>query len=54
MPEYNMKLLQDIQSALVEVRPLIDVGDGTISPSSVKRIYEITTRLDEAIVTKMQ
>ena len=24
MPEYNMKLLQDIQSALVEVRPLID------------------------------
>ena len=54
MPEYNMKLLQDIQSALVEVRPLIDVGDGRISPSSVKRIYEITTRLDEAIVTKVQ
>jgi hypothetical protein len=54
MPEYNMKLLQDIQSALVEVRPLIDVGDGPISPGSVKRIYDITTRLDEAIVTKMQ
>ena len=32
MPEYNMKLLQDIQSALVEVRPLVDVGNGTISP----------------------
>jgi len=33
---------------------LIDVGDATISPGSVKRIYEITTRLDEAIVTKLQ
>ena len=54
MPEYNMKLLQDIQSALVEVRPLIDKRSGTISPDSVKRIYEITTRLDEAIVTKVQ
>ena len=54
MPEYNMKLLQDIQAALVEVRPLIDVGDRPISPHSVKRIYEITTRLDEAIVTKVQ
>jgi hypothetical protein len=54
MPEYNMKLLQDIQSALVEVRPLVDVGSGTISPNAVKRIYEITTRLDEAIVTKVQ
>jgi hypothetical protein len=54
MPEYNMKLLQDIQSALVEVRPLIDVGEGTISPGSVKRIYEITSRLDQAIVTKVQ
>jgi hypothetical protein len=54
MPEYNMKLLQDIQSALVEVRPLIDVGAAPISPNSVKRINEITTRLDEAIVTKVQ
>src|SRR5713226_1756396 len=54
MPEYNLKLLQDIQSALVEVRPLIDVGGATISPGSVKRINEITTRLDEAIVTKVQ
>ena len=54
MPEYNMKLLQDIQSALVEVRPLVDVGEGSISPDSVKRIYEITARLDQAIVTKVQ
>lgn len=52
MPEFNLKLLQEIQSALGEVRPLIDVGDARISAASVKRINEITSRLDEAIVTK--
>jgi len=52
MPEFNSKLLQEIQTALGEVKPLIDVGESTISPESVKRIHEITTRLDEAIVTK--
>ena len=52
MPEFNLRLLQDIQGALVEVRPLIDVGDQRISPQSVKKINEITTRLDYAIVTK--
>ncbi len=52
MPEFNMKLLQDIQAALGEVRPLIDVGDTRISAQSVKRINEITSRLDDAIVTK--
>lgn len=52
MPEFNMKLLQDIQTALKEVRPLIDVGDADISPAAVKRINEITTKIDEAIVTK--
>jgi len=54
MPEYNVKLLQDIQTALVEVRPLIDVGKAPITSSSVKRINEITTRLGQAIVTKEQ
>jgi hypothetical protein len=54
MPEFNMKLLQDIQAALGEVRPLIDVGNANISPDSVKKINEITSRLDEAIVTKSQ
>jgi len=54
MPEFNLKLLQDIQAALGEVRPLIDVGEARISAQSVKRINEITTRLDEAIVTKAQ
>ena len=52
MPEFNQKLLQDIRAALVEVRPLIDVGETPISPESVRRVNEITTRLDEAIVTK--
>lgn len=52
MPEYNMKLLQEIQTALVEVHPLVDVGRGGIPAKSVKRINEITTRLGEAIVKK--
>ena len=52
MPEFNLKLLQDIQKALGEVRPLIDVGDAHISPASVKKINEITSRLDDAIVTE--
>lgn len=52
MPEHKMRLLQDIQSALVEVRPLIDVGNAKISAASVKRINEITARLGTAIVTK--
>ena len=52
MPEFNMKLLTDIQDALVEVKPMIDVGQGRISPDSVKRINDITTRLDGEIVTR--
>ena len=54
MPEFNLKLLQDIQAALVEVRPLIEVGEAAITPESVKRINVITTRLDEAIFSKSQ
>ena len=42
MPEFNLKLLEDIQSALGEVRPLVNVGDNRITASSVKRINEIT------------
>ncbi len=52
MPEYNLKLLTDIQAALQEVRPLIDVGDAKIQAPAVKRINEITTRVDEAIIAK--
>ena len=54
MPEFNLKLLQDIQSALHEVHPLIDVGGAPITPEAVKRINEITTRIDDQIVTKTQ
>ncbi|HSH39034.1 MAG TPA: hypothetical protein VK993_09635, partial [Chthoniobacterales bacterium] len=54
MPEFNSKLLQEIQTALVEVRPLIDVGGAPISADAVKKVNEITTRLDQAIVTKAQ
>lgn len=52
MPQFNSKLVQDIQVALGEVRPLIDVGDAAISADAVKRINEITSRLDQAIVTR--
>jgi len=52
MPEFNLKLLQDIHSALVEVKPLIDVGDAHIPPASVKKINDITTRLGDAITKK--
>jgi len=52
MPEFNLKLLQDIHAALVEVRPLIDVGDAKIPPASVKKINDITTRLGDAITKK--
>src|SRR5712672_1005532 len=51
MPEFNMPLLKNIHGALVEVKPLID-GPHTISPEAVKKINEITTRLDSAIATK--
>jgi hypothetical protein len=52
MPEFNVQLLHDINGALVEVKPLIDVGTHRISAESVKKINEITTRLANAIVTK--
>jgi hypothetical protein len=53
MPEFNMALLKQIHGALVEVKPLIDITPTQrISPESVKKINDITTRLDNAIVTK--
>jgi hypothetical protein len=52
MPEFNLKLLQDIHTALIEVRPLIDVGNAHIPPASVKKINDITTRLGDAITKK--
>jgi hypothetical protein len=52
MPEFNLPLIRDIQQALGEVRPLVDVGSSHISPESVRKINEITTRLDSGIVTR--
>jgi hypothetical protein len=53
MPELNVPLLGKIQDSLTEVKPLID-SDSPISAASVKKINEITTRLDEGIVTRTQ
>jgi hypothetical protein len=50
MPEYNVPVVASIKGALGQVRPLID-GD-TISAASVKKINDITTRLDGEIVTR--
>jgi hypothetical protein len=52
MPEFNLPIVREIQAALVQVKPLIDVGTAHISPASVKKINEITTRLDTGIVTR--
>src|SRR5467141_3208309 len=52
MPEFNLPIIRDIQRSLGEVKPLVDVGSSRISPESVRRINEITTRLDSGIVTR--
>ena len=54
MPEkYNVTIVREIQTALGEVKPMVATqGSGKISAASVKKINEITTRLDNGIVTK--
>jgi hypothetical protein len=52
MPEFKLPLLHEIQSSLVEVRPMIDNGSVAISPSAVKKINQITNHLDERIVNR--
>ena len=52
MPEFNVPIVHEIHEALGEVRPLIDVGNAHISSDSVKKINDITTRLDNGIVTR--
>lgn len=51
MPEFNVPLLGQIRTSLVEVKPLIE-GDSPISAASVRKINAITSRLDERIVTR--
>ena len=50
MPEYNVPIIHQIRHALGEVKPLI--GGKHISPASVRKINDITTRLDNGIVTR--
>jgi hypothetical protein len=52
MPEFNLPIIHQIQDALVEVKPLIDVGSRQIPPETIKKVNEITTRLGHGIVTK--
>jgi hypothetical protein len=52
MPEFNIPIIHQIQDALVEVKPLIDVGTRSIPAESVKKVNEITTRLGTGIVTR--
>jgi hypothetical protein len=53
MPEFKTQttLIDEIHGALAQVKPLIATPK-TISPDAVRKINEITTRLDSAIVTK--
>src|SRR2546428_9676354 len=52
MPEFNLPIIREIQDALVEVKPLIDIGNARISAESVKKVNEITTRLGNDIIKK--
>jgi len=52
MPEFNLPIIHQIQDALIEVKPLIDVGGKGIPAESVKKVNEITTRLGAGIVTR--
>ena len=49
---YDVAIVREIQTALGEVKPLIDVRSAQITAASVKKINEITMRLDHGIVTK--
>ena len=50
MPEFNVPIIRDIQTALGQVKPLVDPT--RISADSVRKINDITTKLDNGIVTK--
>src|SRR5881398_2841512 len=52
MPEFTLPIIREIQNALGEVRPLVDVGTSRISPESVLKMNEITNKLDSGIVTR--
>jgi hypothetical protein len=52
MSEFNLPIVHQIQDALVEVKPLINIGTARISAESVKKVNEITTRLGNDIIKK--
>ena len=52
MSEFNLPIVHQIQDALVEVKPLIDVANARIPAESVKKVNEITTRLGNDIIKK--
>src|SRR5213594_3957962 len=52
MSEFNLPIVHQIQDALVEVKPLINIGNARISGESVKKVNEITTRLGNDIVKR--
>ena len=51
MPEFNVPLLAEIRTSLVEVKPLIET-EKPLSAASVKKINQITSGLDQRIVTR--
>ncbi len=51
MPEFSGPVISQIRTSLQDVKPLIEI-EGPISPESVKKINEITSRVDSAIVTR--
>jgi hypothetical protein len=52
MSEFNFPIVHQIQDALVEVKPLINIGNACISAELVKKVNEITTRLGNEIIKK--
>src|SRR6478609_1692320 len=52
MSEFNLPIVHQIQDALVEVKPLINISNARISAESVKKVNEITTRLGNDIIKK--
>jgi hypothetical protein len=53
MPEFNLPVIAQIKTSLEQVKPLLET-EKQIPPASVKKISEITARLDSAIVTRKQ
>jgi hypothetical protein len=52
MSEFKVPIVHQIQDALVEVKPLINIGNARISAESVKKVNEITRRIGNDIIKK--